>query len=164
MNVTFNGLVATFTASGGLLTTVALLPAGPGGTVVFVTPKIHQFFRLYKQATSWDELPSVFPTKESVRTAAEHYAEGHTNKDRFVASAANLVRGRKITELDFQRLREFINKCDCAPSVIRKKLGVMGYGALPLEFEDVDPRLEWSVDTMWDFVQYLGTRMSNGSI
>lgn len=149
MNVELAGNMA-IVSENGFQTTVALLP----GRIFLFNEKVSQVFRVPARLLFLDKLPSWFATPIAVEEAADHFREGHTNKDRFLESARKLMRQRKITEADFARLRAFITKCDCAPSMIRRKLVPLGYAALPLEFEDKDPRLEATVDILWRLTEH----------
>ncbi len=133
-------------------TTVAFIP---GGRVILFNDKVSQVFRVPGSTETLDEAARELKTREGIEAAAEYYREGHTNKDRFLASAADLLKTRKITEGDFNRLRSLIVHCHCSPSKIRSKLAGIGYGHLDLAFEDKDPRLETTVALMWRLVEYL---------
>jgi len=100
-------------------------------------------------------MSSLYRTKEAIEAAAQLYIEGHTNKDKFKIEVDRLVKEKMITEHDRNRLRIFIQTCDCVPSQIRKKLAPLGYGHLAekIDFADKDPRLEATVDAVWEFVE-----------
>lgn len=100
------------------------------------------------------DFKAVFHNKNAVESAAEFYTEGHTNKDRFKAGVEKLLNSKKITEHDRNRLRQFIDSCDCVPSKVRKKLAVAGFPNLvdKIDFVDKDPRLDATVDALWNVI------------
>lgn len=101
---------------------------------------------------------AVFPSKASLEKAAEFYTEGHTNKLKFKAKVERLLKEKMITEHDRNKLRTFIDGCDCTPSKVRARLLAMGWGpasegmADVADFSDKDPRLEASVDALWSVI------------
>ena len=126
----------------------------PGSVSLVGTPG-HQFFTLPTKEsveTDYFRLSVWFQTKEKLAAAAELWREGHTNRDRFFASIEELRNQKKVSDAQRNQLRAFIMKCDCGPSVVRKKLVPLGFGNLNIDFEDPDPRFEATVDALWDLI------------
>lgn len=100
------------------------------------------------------DFKAIFNNKDAVEKSAEFYTEGHTNKDRFKAGVERLLDLKKITAHDRNRLRQFIDSCDCVPSRVRKKLAVAGFPKLvdKIDFADRDPRLDATVDVLWNVI------------
>jgi hypothetical protein len=129
-------------------------------TSIFLSgPVGYQIFATKRDLPSEPEhlhyaLKAEFMSKADVEKSAQLYTEGHTNKDRFKEGVEGLLNAKKITEHDRNKLRLFINNCDCVPAKIRKKMGVIGYGHLTdlLDFADKDPRLTTTVDLFWEEV------------
>jgi len=138
---------------------VAVLP----GCVFLTGIAGHQIFSTGTDCVPVEgDLPSFFairfPDKAKLEASAQMYAEGHTNKDKFKAGVEKLMNARKITEHDRNKLRAFIDSCDCVPSKVRKRMEVIGYAHLLdlIDFADKDPRLESTVDTFWGVLKPFG--------
>jgi len=127
---------------------LAFLP----GVVALYGKEFFQYFLNEKDLTIW-HLELLFPDELSISGRATLYKEGRTNKVRFKlgAEASTLIPPR-----DKLLLKTFIDKCDCAPSVVRQKLAVMGFGRLvsEIQFEDLSAEMEVTVG----LVQHLLTK------
>jgi hypothetical protein len=114
----------------------------------------YQFFKNERNMPP-SELRRIFPDGASYIARATIHKVGTTNKDRFLLGVSRLMRDGMISNADYNRLRDFIRKCDCAPPVIRDKLKRLGMGQVveQIEFEDLHPELESTIDAMKHFVE-----------
>lgn len=118
-----------------------------GDRLMFSGGDLHQVFMM--RATKWEDIMI-----DSLRKSAVLFVEGTVNNKR---AAMNVSKIASLSVSDRIHLVEKIESCDCAPSVMRRKLrqyfNLSENEIAMLDLEDEDPRFTESVRIAEDMVK-----------
>jgi hypothetical protein len=134
-----------------------------GGYVTLLVQGENMLFQIFKNPglATYKMLQAVFLKREDVEEAAELYAEGITNKDKFIETVKNLDFCNKhgLTAKDRSFLTAFIQKSQYPPPTVRQQLHMNGYGKIAnlINFADTLPEFELTCDIFWKFLQTIRT-------
>lgn len=129
--------------------TVAFLPR----SVAIYGTCGHQFFNNPENVPP-DRIAGLFHSKASLLKAAALHTDKTTNKTKLLACLDKALANNIIDMHNRNTVRDFVLRCDCQPSAIKRKLASMGYERLlpHLDFEDERPELTATINAMENFI------------
>jgi hypothetical protein len=103
------------------------------------------------------QMHSFFPDRRVMRTTAQNYTKGITNKVRFRENLDRLRADGCVEEVAYLELHELIKDAHCPPVKLLERLIRLGHitVAKDLDFYDEDPLLEKSIDLLSQFIEAL---------
>jgi hypothetical protein len=107
--------------------------------------------------TDKKQMVAFFPDRLAIRTKANNYTTGITNKQRFKDNLEKLHAQGRMEEAAYLELGQLIKDAHCPPVKLLERLFRMGHQtvAKDLDFYDEDPLLEKSIDLLIKFIGML---------